>query len=82
MINLKHQERVDQIGSESSHHPALKKASKTLEKSTKTFQNAVEVGMSLIGRVQVKHLCFYQQPWRQWRLLTGRLPVDSLQVER
>ena len=41
--------RVDQIGSESSHHPALKKASKTLEKSTKTSQNAVEVGMSLIG---------------------------------
>ena len=47
---IKHQERVDQIA---SSHPitmvTLQKATKTLEKSKKTFKNAVEDGMALIG---------------------------------
>ena len=47
---IKHQERVDQIASAShDSHPTLEKATKSLEKSTKTFKNAVEVGMALVG---------------------------------
>jgi hypothetical protein len=49
---IKHQEKVDQISSESSHFPGteiLFKATKTLEKSTRTFENAVEMGKALIG---------------------------------
>ena len=49
---IKHQERVDQIASEVSSPltmEALQKATKALEKSKKTFRNAVEDGMALIG---------------------------------
>ena len=49
---IKHQEKVNQLEISLSHPPTMEtlvKATNTLEKSTKTFKNAVEVGRALVG---------------------------------